>query len=510
MALRLRRKYLSGSEAKPMSVVTNNREYPLAEGQILVSHTDLKGIITYVNHEFEIVSGFTKEELIGYPHSVIRHPDMPRSAFFDLWDTVKKNTPWRGFVKNRSKDGGYYWVDARVSPLYQDGVHIGYLSVRYRPSQNEINYITDLYAKVIAGKARFPYTRDINTRGLRSIIITMQAAGLVPVGIAFSSFYAGVPQMVAIGLSLGAFSTILFYTNIILKKRFIKGVSEAVHAGSSLAKGFLKISLPVNRTDELGKIYQSIHLMLNNITGIIARVNENSKVIEVASNNVSSTSHSLSQNSSEQAAAVEETSSSLEEMNATILQNSDDAQATQSIADSTAGNSLEGGDAVRKTVEAMALIAEKVKVIEDIAYQTNLLALNAAIEAARAGNQGKGFAVVAAEVRKLAEKSQDEAKKISELTDQSVAIAEKAGGLIGEILPNIEKTATLIKNIAMASNEQTKGVEQMNAAVGQLNTVAQSNAASAEELAGTAEQMNEQAISLQEILVSFKMKELGG
>jgi methyl-accepting chemotaxis protein len=225
---------------------------------------------------------------------------------------------------------------------------------------------------------------------------------------------------------------------------------------------------------------------------------------------VSSTSQSLSQGTSEQAASVEETTSSLEQMNASITQNAENSRATEQMAVKGAKDAEESGRTVMQTVDAMKQIAEKVSIIEEIAYQTNLLALNAAIEAARAGEHGKGFAVVATEVRRLAERSQVAAKEISVLSRSSVAVAERSGTLLEELVPAIRKTADLVQEVAAASNEQSSGVAQINRAMSQVDQVTQRNASASEELASTAEEMASQAEALNELMGFFRINGFSG
>ncbi len=274
--------------------------------------------------------------------------------------------------------------------------------------------------------------------------------------------------------------------------------------------GDLTQRLPDFGHDELGQTARSFNGFVEKVQGVLLEVKSAVENIAAASQQVSASSQSLSQAASEQAASVEETSASLEEMNASITQNTENARATDAIAGTASKQAVEGGQAVGDTVEAMKSIASRISLIEDIAYKTNLLALNAAIEAARAGEQGKGFAVVADEVRKLAERSQTSAAEISELAGSSVQIAEKAGGLIQEIVPGIQKTATLVQEITAASEEQTSGVEQVNSAMGQLDQGAQQAASSSEELAATSEEMNSQAAQLQEIIGFFKLNSGSG
>lgn len=237
---------------------------------------------------------------------------------------------------------------------------------------------------------------------------------------------------------------------------------------------------------------------------IVGNVSNAAENVGAGSQQISSTAQQLSQGSSEQASSVEEVSSSMEEMGSNIQQNTDNANQTEKIARKASDDAKESGQAVTQTVEAMNQIAGKISIIEEIARQTNLLALNAAIEAARAGEHGKGFAVVASEVRKLAERSQNAAGEINELAGSSVAVAEKAGGMLEQLVPDIQKTADLVQEISVASREQNSGAQQINSAIQQLDKVVQQNASASEELASSSEEMSSQAEELQQAIAFFK------
>ncbi len=296
---------------------------------------------------------------------------------------------------------------------------------------------------------------------------------------------------------------------VVITKGISGPVSKGVAFATELSNGNLDASLDVNQRDEVGQLAKALQNMTTKLRSIITDVRTSADNVAAGSGELSSAAQDMSQGATEQAASAEEASASMEEMASNISQNADNALQTEKIALKASGDAKEGGEAVQKTVAAMKDIADKISIIEEIARQTNLLALNAAIEAARAGEHGKGFAVVASEVRKLAERSQEAAREISELSSSSVSIAEKAGGLLMQILPDIQKTAELVQEITAGSNEMRTGGEQINAAIQQLDQVIQRNAGAAEEMAATAEELSSQSEALQQAVSFFKMKDDG-
>ena len=281
----------------------------------------------------------------------------------------------------------------------------------------------------------------------------------------------------------------------------IKGVTFARH----IANGDLTASIDVQQKDELGMLANAMRDMVDKLSQVVGDVTTASDQVAAGSNELSDASQSMSQGAAEQAASVEETSSSMEEMVSNIQQNTDNAATTETISRKAAKDAEEGGSAVTKAVKAMKEIAQKISIIEEIARQTNLLALNAAIEAARAGEHGKGFAVVAAEVRKLAERSQTAAGEIGGLSASSVEVAEMAGNMLTKLVPDIQKTAELVQEIAAASREQNTGADQINAAIQQLDQVIQKNAGASEEMAATSEELSSQADMLAQAIGFFKV-----
>ena len=300
------------------------------------------------------------------------------------------------------------------------------------------------------------------------------------------------------------FKVVKFATDITGVKFAINDISRVIQL---LAEGNLTEVIEAEYQIEFEQVKVDINKTVKRLSSVMTDVKSNSSSIASASEQVSGTAESLSQGASEQAASVEETSASVEQMGASINQNSENARVTDGIATESSNAAKEGGESVLATVQAMKDIADKISIIEDIAYQTNMLALNAAIEAARAGEHGKGFAVVAAEVRKLAERSQLAAAEISNLTSESVKVAEKAGGLLEKMVPDIARTAELVQEITAASEEQAGGVGQITSAMKQLDQVTQTNAAASEELAATAQEMRNQSQSLLEVIGFFQLAE---
>jgi len=287
----------------------------------------------------------------------------------------------------------------------------------------------------------------------------------------------------------------------------VSPIRDVQRVMAAMEQGDMTRTITQNYQGDFATLKEAINNTIAKLSETIAQIITAADALSNAAGQVSATAQSLSQSSSQQAASVEETTSSLEQMTASVEQNTDNAKVTDNIAAKAAREAGEGGEAVGKTVDAMKLIADKIGIIDDIAYQTNLLALNAAIEAARAGEHGKGFAVVAAEVRKLAERSQVAAQEIGQLAGSSVKMAEQAGSLLKEMVPSIQKTSDLVQEIASASQEQSTGVAQINNAVGHLNKATQQNAAASEELAATSEELGGQAGQLQEMMGFFRVAE---
>ncbi|MGB9988744.1 methyl-accepting chemotaxis protein [Massilia sp. SM-13] len=354
-----------------------------------------------------------------------------------------------------------------------------YMRTDFMPANARFNKALDALA-THQGKKMVSSAEDAKQTyaATRSMVITVSAVAIV------------------LGIAIAAFITF----------SITRPLRQAVDVANRLGEGDLTVRIDSVSRDEPGQLLAAMRTMVARLQQVVSEVNGGAHSLASASEEVSATAQSLSQAASEQAAGVEETSASLEQMTASISQNTENARVTDGMAAKAAQEAAEGGEAVKATVVAMKQIAKQIGIIDDIAYQTNLLALNAAIEAARAGEHGKGFAVVAAEVRKLAERSQVAAQEISEVATSSVELAERAGTLLDQMVPNIRKTSDLVQEITAASEEQSAGVGQINAAVVQLSQTTQQNASSSEELAATAEEMSSQAEQLQQAMAFFRLE----
>ncbi|MDC7224090.1 MAG: methyl-accepting chemotaxis protein [Spirochaetales bacterium] len=292
---------------------------------------------------------------------------------------------------------------------------------------------------------------------------------------------------------------------VVITKGITLAVIRSMKYAQDLAGGDFSVALDMDRKDEIGQLGTALEDMVDRVRKVLRHIQDSSRQVTGASGQISASAQSISVGTSEQASSMEEVSASLEELGSSIQQNAANADRSNSAARETAQGSREGVEAVRETVNAMREIGDKIGVIEDIARNTNMLALNAAIEAARAGEAGKGFAVVASEVRKLAESSGSAAKVIIEITSSNVVRAEKALEKIESIVPSMNLSAELSDEIALSSQEQSKGAEQINLAVSTLDQVVQQNASASEELASMSEELEAQARSMNEAVGFFRL-----
>ncbi|MDD3518937.1 MAG: methyl-accepting chemotaxis protein, partial [Chromatiales bacterium] len=435
-----------------------------------------------------------------------------------------------GMVKNRCKNGDYYWVEANANPIWENGQVVGYMSMRRRPARAQVEVAERIYGQFRDGTAKGLTVREgrVVRTGLRGwidavmhasiaarvsvacmlvalIVMAMGAARLSELTQAGAGLRSMLDVIAAMAVGLAATAWIGWFVN----SRVLRPLDDVVKMCQVIAAGDVRHVGSTDTGNELGRLMHALETMAGNIASIATDVRDTATALSAASVQVSATAQSVSRASSDQATRVASTSVSVEQMSASIGQNTENAKVTDQMASTAANEAAEGGKAVQETVSAMNIIANRIGIIDDIAYQTNLLALNAAIEAARAGEHGKGFAVVAAEVRRLAERSRVAAQEIGQLAGSSVHTAERAGRLLDEIVPSIHKTSGLVQEITLASQEQSSGVAQINEAMARLNQTTQQNAAASEQLAVTANEMGGRAGQLQATMAFFKLAGAG-
>ncbi len=506
------------------------REYQFPANETLLSTTDLSSHMSYANAAFIRTSGFDADELMGQPHNLVRHPDMPGEAFADMWHSLKEGQSWTALVKNRRKNGDHYWVRANAAPMRRNGQVVGYLSVRTKPSRVEIDATETLYRRFKEGRASgIAFHRGLIVR--TGIMRWASALQLLPTAwrVRLPLLLIGAAMAAAlsfVGLGGGALAGMgaallvsLLLADLFIESQITAPLKKVLDVAQQVASGEAGEDLNLNRCDDIGLISRAINQAGLNLQSLVADVFEQVSGVQVASKEIATANNDLSSRTEQTASNLEQTAAAMEQQTASVRQNADTAQQASQLANATTQMAAKGGEAVSNVVSTMALISDSsrriadiISVIDGIAFQTNILALNAAVEAARAGEQGRGFAVVASEVRSLAGRSAAAAKEIKSLIDDSVSkvdsgsrLVADAGQTMTEVVSQVRRVNDLIAEITAASKEQSLGISQVGQAVSQLDEMTQQNAAMVEQSSAAANSMSEQALRLMDAVKVFSV-----
>ncbi|WP_024302391.1 PAS domain-containing methyl-accepting chemotaxis protein [Pseudogulbenkiania sp. MAI-1] len=521
-----------------------DREHLVDPANPIVSKTDAKGVITYVNRAFVDISGFSEAELVGRSHNVVRHPDMPAEAFADLWDTIKTGRPWRGLVKNRCKNGDFYWVEAYVTPITEHGKITGYMSVRSTPRREEIQAAEALYQAIRNKQAVIPST----LKALQRRVNVLRWAPLMAVAGVSLSLGASVGSAQDMGgIALAVSGSLLAIGGGAWAWWRVNKVLGLLRQGfSELAEGRLDGNLQVRDGGPLGEVVSGLESLRIHYRAVVADAIGAGSRTSGQADQLRDEMHSLAARSVQQGEGLMQISRNMETMSAAINdaaclaeQNLSGAESTKSVAEAGKATMLAATQAVERTVsvvgasraaisemdQSMQRIRTMTDMIHEIAEQTNLLALNAAIEAARAGEAGRGFSVVADEVRKLAERTSaatgsitEVVQQIGEITVQAVSSMDATVEEVEEVSCHIRQSSANLEDLmrvaeearrqandlAMGMGENSQSVHEVAASLEQLNAIAEQNLHTTRAIEASSDRLAETAGDLSRLTADFR------
>lgn len=521
-----------------------NQQRTFKDGSQLISMTDLQGDIEYVNNDFLEISGFTREELIGQHHNIIRHPDMPEAAFASMWSNLKADKEWRGIVKNRCKDGGYYWVDAYVIPIFKKGKKVGYQSVRSAPSKEQIEEAESLYAKMrndksikITDKLRWAdisIVKKVNSALLIAFILNLLLCAFVLAHTnemidllnnkmnLLNGDSDNLKQMIShniqeqqsfklfVYLIGGVLTLCLFSIWWIVRRNLIQPIMCLQKQLKLIADGDLVQHIDSDNSNEIGKTVMSVKMLQARLRTVFGQFIETTQLLVSSADKVSSGSHNLQNEMSSQQQETNLVASAMTEMVASVGEVSDSANNASEAAATADSTASEGAQVVNRAHDAMTKLTHDVsntaevinqlaaesnhistitETISGIAEQTNLLALNAAIEAARAGEQGRGFAVVADEVRSLAMRTQEATNEIQTMVNN---LHSGIGGAVSAMEGNIEQVSSALSEVE-TSRESFNDISN---AINEINRMNSHIAEATEQQKQVSEEMSQNILSI--------------